>query len=129
MIMNDLRGMGYLNGGGGVTMAAPEAQRSASKQLKAQEQAEYLDRDEEKDGSERIKYVEDKTFVLKDGYWTDGAYDPEKKLSEVKIEFMSDEYFKLLDKNPDIGKYLAVGENVKLVWDGKLYIITGEKDK
>jgi hypothetical protein len=105
-------------------MAAPEAQRMVSKDLKAKEEAESLDETKKGEYGEKIQYIEEKTFVLKDIYWTDSTYDPEKKLDEVKIDFMSDEYFKLLDKYSDIGKYLAVGENIKLVWQGKVYIIT-----
>ena len=108
-------------------MAAPEMQRAVSSELKAKEEAESLDKaGGEGAYGESVKHVEDKTFILKDNYWTDSTYDPEKKLPEIKIEFMGDEYFKLLDKYPEIGKYLAVGENVKLAWKDKVYIITGE---
>ena len=74
-----------------------------------------------------MQHVEDKTFVLKDEYWVDSEYDSEDKLKEVEIEFMSDEYFNLMDKFPDIGEYLAVGDNIKLVWEGKVYIITADE--
>jgi len=114
-------------GGVAMNMAAPEMQRAVSSELKAKEEAESLDKaGGEGAYGESVKHVEDKTFILKDNYWTDSTYDPEKKLPEIKIEFMGDEYFKLLDKYPEIGKYLAVGENVKLAWKDKVYIITGE---
>ncbi|MFH1515005.1 MAG: hypothetical protein ABIG42_06040, partial [bacterium] len=77
--------------------------------------------------AERIQHVEDKTFVLKGGYWVDSEYDKGAGLTEIKIEFMSDKYFDLLDQFPDIGDYLAVGNNVKLVWKGKVYVITSNE--
>ena len=125
---------GWQGSGGAGGMAGGvvkgKAARNVSKSLSMKEEAESMDAidyDDEGSAQEKVQHVEDKTFVLKDGYWVDSKYDPDDKLKEVEIEFMSDEYFNLMDKFPDIGEYLAVGDNVKLVWEGKVYIITSDE--
>ncbi|NMB59881.1 MAG: VWA domain-containing protein [Chloroflexi bacterium] len=68
------------------------------------------------DASQIIKNVGARTFVLKDGVWTDTAYDPDT-MTARKIKFLSDEYFNLSRSNPTIAACLALGTQV-LVVDG-----------
>jgi len=126
-------GRSYGEGGaggmaGGVVKG--KAARNVSKSLAMKEEAESLDaveHDGEGSAQGKVQHVEDKTFILKNDYWVDSEYDPDDKLKEIEIEFMSDEYFNLMDKFPDISEYLAVGDNIKLVWEGKVYIITSDE--
>lgn len=126
---------GWSGGAGGMAGqdSKGKAARNISKSMTQQEQAESLDAaefyDEEEGGEsqEKVQHVEDKTFVLKNDYWVDSEFDPDDKLKEIEIEFMSDEYFDLMDKFPDISEYLAVGDNIKLVWGNKVYIITSDE--
>jgi hypothetical protein len=39
------------------------------------------------------------------------------------IKFGSDRYFKLLTERPEIGRYLALGDKVTVVLQGKAYAI------
>jgi Ca-activated chloride channel homolog len=76
-----------------------------------------------------IQYQGDLTFVMQDGFWTDSRYDPKaQKLQEVKA--FSDEYFKLLDGNPDLGQYFAMGNQVIVVVDdaNAIKVVEGDKD-
>ena len=58
-----------------------------------------------------------KTFVLRDGVWTDSAFDAAKFPNPKTIKFGSDEYFALLgDKN--VAQWLSVGERVVWVQGG-----------
>ncbi|MCX7046885.1 MAG: VIT domain-containing protein [Candidatus Sumerlaeota bacterium] len=66
--------------------------------------------------------VAGRTFYLKDGVWTDSEYDG--KAEAVKIASMSDEYFALLKKGGDIGRFLSVGTKVIFRFEGKWYQIT-----
>lgn len=67
-----------------------------------------------------VRVIEGKTFELKDGVWTDTAYDA-KKMSQVKtIAFGSDTYFALA-RDAKVAKWLSVGEKVLLVIEGKAY--------
>jgi Ca-activated chloride channel family protein len=70
-----------------------------------------------------VKNVEDKTFYLHDGVWTDSAYDEKTSGKPTEVAFGSKEYFDLI-KLPGIAKYLSVGKQVVLLFNGKSYRIT-----
>jgi len=68
-----------------------------------------------------IKYVGTKTFILKKDIWTDTEYEPEMKVTEIK--YGSDKYFDLLSKEPELGKFFALGKNVIICYKGNCYKI------
>jgi hypothetical protein len=72
----------------------------------------------------QVKKVAVKTFYLENGFWIDGEFKGEAKMPEIKIKFASEEYFDLVSKEKDLAQYLAVGEQVVIVWKGKVYRIT-----
>ena len=101
------------NASGGQAALAPQA---------------YYDAEGDLQQVTNIQYQGDLTFVLQDGFWTDSRYDPKaQKLQEVKA--FSDEYFKLLDGNPDLGQYFAMGNQVIVVVDDKNAIKVVEGDE
>jgi Ca-activated chloride channel family protein len=69
-----------------------------------------------------VRQVGDKAFVQRGAIWVDTSYDPAAMKTEA-IEFGSDRYFELLAQHPDIGPYLAQGENIILVVEGRAYAI------
>ncbi len=69
-----------------------------------------------------IRQVGDKTFVLQAGAWLDTQFDTATMRPEPVI-FGSERYFQLLSQHPEVGPYLALGERVTLVLDGKPYAI------
>lgn len=73
--------------------------------------------------TDQIKMVADKTFVLRDGVWTDTVYDAEIMAVE-QISFGSQRYFTLLDEDESLRRYLAVGCDVLLVWEGQAYRVS-----
>jgi Ca-activated chloride channel family protein len=75
--------------------------------------------------AETIIQIADKTFYRKaDGLLCDSLYDEARdKEKLVEIKAFSDEYFDLLKKHPGIGRYLAEGKPMILVFDGKVYKI------
>lgn len=68
-----------------------------------------------------VKYVDKKTFFMKKEFWTDSEYEPEMKV--IKITYGSDEYFDLLSKEPELGKYLALGTKIIICHKDKCYKI------
>jgi len=76
-------------------------------------------------GSSRVKSVGTKTFYQRDGTWVDNDWDSEK--SAVEIEYGLDSYFEFIKKNPEFGKYLALGKGVKFCSDGNCYIVSEPK--
>ena len=72
--------------------------------------------------SAQVRAVGDKTFVLRDEVWTDTLYDAGKMKAE-RVAFGSERYFELVRAHPEWGRYLALGAQVLLVWEGKAYHI------
>ena len=72
-----------------------------------------------------IQYVADRTFVWRDGAWVDTQYDADT-MTPVEVPFLSDAYFDLLDLDPVVGEFLALGEHVLFVWDGVAYEVVPE---
>lgn len=72
-----------------------------------------------------VSAVGGKTFYCVDGVWMDQKF---KMGSEtLKVEYLSDEYFKLLAANPGAGKFFALGDHVIVVLGGKTYEVTPKK--
>ncbi len=69
-----------------------------------------------------VRQVGDKTFALQGETWVDTIFDA-KKLKPEPIKFGSDRYFKLMTERPEIARYLALGEKVTVVIQGKAYAI------
>jgi Ca-activated chloride channel family protein len=68
----------------------------------------------------QIRAVGAKTFVLRNGVWTDAEYDP-SKMATLKVGFGSDDYFKLVAARPEWGQYLALGARVIVMLEGQAY--------
>ena len=77
------------------------------------------------DTHEVIRQVGDKTFVFRDGVWIDTAYQADTMMPEA-VTFLSDAYFALVDQAPALGDYLALGEQVIVVWEGAAIQIVAE---
>ena len=69
--------------------------------------------------SAQMRTIDDKTFLLRDGVWTDTQYREDMKT--VDVGFGSADYFALLAARPEWGKYFAVGEKVIVLLDGVAY--------
>lgn len=83
----------------------------------------YGDESSGNEAAAGIKTVNDKTFYLRDGFWTDSDYDKAKSPKMQEVTFGSKEYFDLI-KIPGISKYLAVGKQLILVYQGHSYKIS-----
>ena len=82
--------------------------------------------DPDRAGEPILKYVDEKTFYLREGIWIDSQYD-QSTMQPIKIGFGEAVYYELLANRPDWGKYLALGESVIFVVDGQSYqIVPGE---
>jgi Ca-activated chloride channel family protein len=97
-----------VTGAGGVRIA------KATQRFKAEEQAVAVE-------SRMIRYREDKTFYLRDGFWVDSEYVEGSAVR--KIGFNSEDYFKLVSEKPGISKYLSVAKNLIICYQGVNYKI------
>jgi Ca-activated chloride channel family protein len=68
-----------------------------------------------------VQRVGDKTFYLREGVWTDAEIRADTRLPETTVTFGSDEYYALLGRVPALGRYFALGEQVAVIVDGRLY--------
>ncbi len=70
------------------------------------------------------QFVANKNFFNQSDVWVDSEFREETKMPEVKLQFASSEYFDLLTKEKGLAQYFALGEQVIVVWKGKVYRIT-----
>ncbi len=77
------------------------------------------------DQAEVVQFAGTRTFRWVDGIWIDTAYDP-ASMETLKVPFLSEDYFKLALSRPDIAAALALGSNVIVVADDRVYEIVGE---
>lgn len=75
------------------------------------------------EAAEVVKIVGDRTFVRRDGVWTDTTFDP-SQVTPQQVGFSGETYFDLLAARPDLGVYFALGDRVIVVVDGMAYEIT-----
>jgi len=73
----------------------------------------------------RIVHIAGKTFYRKpDGVLYDSLYDEAKHKDKIiEVKALSDEYFALLKQHDGIGRFLAEGKPMVLIFDGKVYRI------
>lgn len=99
-----------------------------SKVSRQQQEQIVMDGADDKDMTARknmsIRKIGLKTFYLENGVWIDSEFKEESNLSETRIVFASDTYFDLASKEKEIGQFLALSEQVVIVWKGKVYRIT-----
>lgn len=95
-----------------------------SKKAKEQQEVVTVTADEEAIKTENalgIKKAGTKTFYLENGVYIDSEFREEAKLGEVKLKFASEEFFNLIAKEKELAQYFAIGEQVVVVWKGKVY--------
>ncbi|HEX2080042.1 MAG TPA: VWA domain-containing protein, partial [Longimicrobium sp.] len=68
-----------------------------------------------------VQRVGSKTFHLRAGVWTDAEITPETRLPETAVTFGTDEYFALIGRIPALAQYLALGEQVAVIHEGRIY--------
>ncbi len=67
-----------------------------------------------------VTTVGDKTFILREGIWTDTTFDPDL-MTTTSLPFPSDQFLTFLADRPETGKYFALGSRVIVVLDGVAY--------
>jgi Ca-activated chloride channel family protein len=71
-----------------------------------------------------VKKVGVKTFYLENGVWIDAEFKEESKMPETKLQFASNDYFDVITREKELAQFFALGEQVVVVWKGKVYRIT-----
>ncbi|MDX6768536.1 MAG: VIT domain-containing protein [Elusimicrobiota bacterium] len=64
-----------------------------------------------------------KTFYRRGSAWVDGDAEGAARAPVTKVATRSTEYFALLAAHPALAKFLALGDEVKVLWDGVVYAV------
>jgi Ca-activated chloride channel family protein len=95
----------------------------ASKDVRERQETATLggDKEENKLSNEVAKRAGGKTFYRRGDVWTDAEFKADSKLPETALVFGSDAYFDLLKREPALAKFFALGEEVVVVYNGRVY--------
>ena len=74
---------------------------------------------------ETVRIVGSRTFVLSEGAWVDTTFDP-TKMKTVKVAFLSNDYFALVDSRPELAAAFALGTKVIALSSGVAYEVVEE---
>ncbi|MCA9817924.1 MAG: VWA domain-containing protein [Cyanobacteria bacterium HKST-UBA01] len=100
------------------------SQSTGKRAIAFQKALRDLRKDVVTDGDGRqVKVIGDKTFYMVNGFWVDASFENVKKPDLTSIEFGSKQYFDLVYKNADLGKYMGAGQQVIFVYKGQCYKI------
>ena len=65
--------------------------------------------------STQNQFVANKNFIQQSNVWIDAEFKPELKQTEINLKFASDEYFAVLNREKELARYFALGEEVVVV--------------
>jgi len=130
------RGVAADSAGGFGNMSAPKSAPMVSETVtvtSGEEAVKLSKREREQKEVTRVKDLDadspmrtkgGKTFYLQKGVWTDSEWKAESKLPEIKLVFGSDAYFDLLKQKTKLAEYFSLGEQVVVVFEGKVYRVS-----
>lgn len=86
------------------------------------ERLSYTDSEgNQKNLSQKVKNVLGRAVYQQDKFWVDSELQKRETQNVQLIQFNSDEYFKLLNKEPETSKFLALGQNVRFYYKNVFY--------
>ena len=71
--------------------------------------------------TQQVKNVLGRAVYQQDKFWVDSELQNQTNAKKIKIKFNSDEYYKLLDKEPETAQFLALGQNVRFYYKSVFY--------
>jgi len=108
-------------------LAAPAAAKATTGEVavreskRARAQQESLSIKDEDASSAAVRRIGGKTFYLRNGVWTDAEFKGESSAAETPVTFGSEEYFALLKREPRLAEYFALGEQVVVLFNNRIY--------
>jgi len=70
------------------------------------------------------QFVGNKNFQNQNNVWVDADFTEKTKLPEINVKFGSNEYFDLVKDQRDLAQYFALGQQIVVVWNNKVYRVT-----
>ena len=71
--------------------------------------------------SQQVKNVLGRAVYQQDKFWVDSELQKRETKNAKRIQFNSDEYFTLLNKEPETAQFLALGQNVRFYHNNVFY--------
>jgi Ca-activated chloride channel homolog len=71
--------------------------------------------------SQQVKNVMGRAVYQQDKFWVDSELQERQTKNVKRIQFNSDEYFALLNKEPETAQFLALGQNVRFYFKDVFY--------
>ena len=81
------------------------------------------DRGNEVNLSQQVRNIQGRAIYQSGKFWVDSELQNQKAKNQKRIQFNSDEYFKLLKDKPETAQFLALGQNVRFYYDNTFYEI------
>jgi Ca-activated chloride channel homolog len=72
---------------------------------------------------QQVKSISGRAVYQQDNFWIDSELQNQKAKNQKRIQFNSDEYFKLLKDKPETSQFLALGQNVRFYYENTFYEI------
>lgn len=73
--------------------------------------------------TQQVKNIFGRAVYQQDKYWVDSELQKRQTSNVKRIQFNSDEYFALLNKEPKTSQFLSLGQNVKFFFNNTFYEI------
>ena len=73
--------------------------------------------------SQQVKNIQGRAIYQSGKFWVDSELQNKKVKNQKRIQFYSDEYFRLLKEKPETAQFLALGQNVRFYYDNTFYEI------
>lgn len=77
----------------------------------------------ERNLTQQVRNIQGRAIYQSGKFWVDSELQKRKTQDEERIQFNSDEYFKLLKDKPETSQFLALGQNVRFYYDNTFYEI------
>src|SRR5574338_287710 len=71
--------------------------------------------------SQQVKNVMGRAVYQQDKFWVDSELQKRDTKKKKRIQFNSDEYFNMLNKEPETSKFLSLGQNVRFYYKNVFY--------
>lgn len=71
----------------------------------------------------QVRNIQGRAVYQSGKFWVDSKLQNQKVKKQKRIQFNSDEYFKLLKDKPATSQFLALGQNVRFYYDNTFYEI------
>jgi Ca-activated chloride channel family protein len=73
--------------------------------------------------TQQVKNIQGRAVYQSGKFWVDSELQNQKVKNQKRIQFNSDEYFKLLKEKPETAQFLALGQNVRFYYENTFYEI------